>query len=169
MSTASSEDTHEVTESLHEIKPWPCPHCRYDLRSAVDSWKEESVTCPECGESCTANDIADTMFLTAPSGWIWQALSWLPTCFYCYSAVMLPYRAPTTVSLKVAVITFVLLAPVAWLFGLSMYRHRYVWSLGNRVISSYSMTITLLMANVIAAFALGICAALALELFKYIL
>lgn len=168
MSTASSDDTHEVTPSLHEIKPWPCPHCRYDLRSAVDSWKEEPVTCPECGESCTASETVFAMYSAAPSGWIWQALSWLPTCFYCYIAVLLFYTTPTTASSKVAVIVFVVLVPIVWLFGLSMYRYRYFRSLTNRVFESLFMMIFLLMANIIATIVLIICAAIAVELFDYI-
>lgn len=168
MNEASSDDTHDVTPSLHEIKPWPCPHCRYDLRSTVDSWKEESVTCPECGESCTAIESSNTLYLAAPSGWIWKTLSWLPACLYCLFVIIMEYTNQVPASLILAVFFCVFVAPIVWLFGLSMYRYRYAWSLSTRLLNSFIMMIGLQIANVIAALALGICAGLVVELFKYL-
>ena len=165
MSTASSDDTHEAPASLHEINPWPCPHCRYDLRSNIDSWKEESVTCPECGESSTAIEILDTMYVAAPVSLTWKALSWLPA--FLFSSLIILSSHTTTV-LQDAIIGFVFLVPFVWLLSLNMYRYRVVASWTSRLCESIVKTIIILFFNVLGAIIILFCVGSIYQLFVYI-
>ena len=37
-------------------RPWPCPHCGYDLRGTVDL-AAEIARCPECGRTCDVIEV----------------------------------------------------------------------------------------------------------------